>query len=372
LNSTRAIFRIHSWLGLLTGAFMLVIVLSGVYLVYRAELDRWFNPEIRVRPVAAHPVAIDAVLRAARIVFPAYRVSYVMFPGNDWSPYTVYLREVAPGGDVVRHQVYVDAGTGRIVAHRLSYHFLTDWMVRIHDNLWLSPYWGDPLVAVLGILLTASGLTGLWVYRHKLWDALRFRTTAQRIGRAHAHLGIWSLLFSVLIGITGTVLNYGSLPVFFHRAPPVPLQGSDWALLDRLPSMDALVAASRRAFPDLQARYIYFPLSGPNETRGDAIKVAGRATEADLLGASSFVTFSLSPAPHVTSVFDARRAPLGRRLVFMSASLHYGDYWGHASKIPYVILGLVLAFLAASGLWIRLRPRRSAGPARPAGAVAAK
>jgi uncharacterized iron-regulated membrane protein len=40
--------------------------------------------------------------------------------------------------------------------------------------------------------------------------------------------------------------------------------------------------------------------------------------------------------------------------------VHYGDFGGNASKILYVIGGLALTFLAASGLWIRLRPRRVA------------
>jgi len=48
---------------------MLVIVLSGIYLVYRAELDRWLNPEIRTRPLA-------------RILFPSTRC--LGRPGNSF------------------------------------------------------------------------------------------------------------------------------------------------------------------------------------------------------------------------------------------------------------------------------------------------
>src|SRR5579871_1650627 len=52
LNSTRIAFRVHSWLGLATGAVLLVIALTGAYLVFDTELDRLFNPEIRSRPPA--------------------------------------------------------------------------------------------------------------------------------------------------------------------------------------------------------------------------------------------------------------------------------------------------------------------------------
>jgi uncharacterized iron-regulated membrane protein len=360
VNSTRAVFKIHSWLGLITGAFMLVVCLSGAYLVYRAELDRYFNPDIRIRPLAAHPASIDAMLRSVRERFPSYNMGYVMFPADPHAPFTAYLREVAPDGSVIRHQVYVDAGTGQVFAHRISYHFLTDWMVRFHEGLWLPDFWGEPLVALLGIALAASGLTGLWVYRRKVWDALRWKKTTQRLGRLHSHLGVWSLLFAILLGVTGTVLNYNSLVVLIGRSPPVPLMGVPWSFLDHLPSADALVAESRQAFPALEEHYIYYPRSGPNNLEDDIVKVAGRIPDARLLGsASSYVDFAAGPLPKVTAVYDARRASLGRRLFFMTAALHYGDFAGQYSKIPYLVGGLVLAFLAGSGLWIYLRPRRS-------------
>jgi len=374
MNSTRLFFRIHSWLGLTTGALMFVLVLSGVYLVYRAELDRFFNPQIRIRPVPTQPASIDMMLQAARRQFPDYNIGYVMFAANERSPFTAYLREIDVDGDVIRHQVYVDVATGQVIAHRLSYHFLTDWMVRIHANLWLPEHWGDPLVAVLGILFTVLGLTGLWVYRRKLGEAFRWHKTTERLGRAHSHFGVWSFLFAVLIGVTGTILNYNSLPILFHRAPPVPLHGINWQQLDRLPSMDELVAESHRAFPELQAHYIYFPGSGPNNLADDVVKVSGKAPNADLIGSSSYVTFALTPTPKVVTVFDARQAPLGRRLIFMTATLHYGDFWGQYSKVLYAIGGLVLTFLTVTGLWVRLRPKRARvmKPTTPEPAVAVK
>jgi uncharacterized iron-regulated membrane protein len=358
VNSTRAVFRVHSWLGLIAGALMFVIVLSGVFLVYRAELDRFFNPEIRTRPLAAHPVPIDAMLRSARAQFPAYNIGYLMFPVDAQSPLVAYLREVVPGGEVIRHQVYLDVGTGAVVGHRLSYHFLADWMVRVHDCLWLPERWGEPLVALLGVVLALLGLTGLWVYRKKVGEALRWHRSARRLGRLHAHVGVWALLFAILLGVTGTVLNYRSLLVLAHRAPPTPLEGVAWQALDRMPSVDALVAESRRVFPELEARYVYFPRSGPSNTSADFIKVSGFAPGRHVLGASSYVTFAVSPVVKVLGSYDGRQAPWSKRLRFTITALHYGDFAGHLSKSVYVFGGLALTFLAASGLWIGLRPRR--------------
>jgi len=356
MNSTRAVFRIHSWLGLVTGAFMFVIAITGAYLVYDTELDRLFNPDIRVRSAAIHPIPVDAVLRAVRAGFADHHIGLVTLPVNDRAPYVASLRKITADGDFVRYQVYVDARTGEAFGHRLSSHYLTSWILRLHEGLWLPERWGQPLVAVLGIIMAILGLTGLWVYRRKILDALRWRRTAERIGRMHAHLGVWSSLFAVLLGITGTILNFSSLLVVC-RAPPVPLLGADWSLLDRIPSVDSLLAESRRAFPELEATVVHFP-NGPD----DFIKVEGFAPGAHVLGQSSYVAFAALPIPRIKGVYDARQASWEKRLLFMTNSLHYGTFWGDASKVPYVIGGLIMTFLAGSGLWIRLRPRRAMRP----------
>jgi uncharacterized iron-regulated membrane protein len=349
MNSTRTAFRIHSWLGLGTGVLMVMFALTGAYLVYGAEFDRLFNPAIRVRPVPTHPVAIDTVLAAARAKFADHHIGLMSFPLEPYSPYVASLRKIMPDGEFVRYQVYVDAGTGEAFGHRVSNDYLTSWILRLHEGLWLPERWGQPLVAVLGIVLALIGLTGLWVYRHKLGDALRWRKSTQRLGRLHAHLGVWSLLFAVLLGITGTVLNFSSL-LIVCRAAPVPQLGSEWSVLDRLPSVDAMVAESQRVFPDLEVHGIYFP-SKP----GEPFKVGGYVPGAHVLGKSSYVAFEVQRVPKVRAIFDARKAPLSRRLLLMTNSLHYGDFWDDWSKGLYVAASLGLAFLAGSGVWIGLR-----------------
>src|SRR6202012_3855834 len=108
--------------------------------------------------------------------------------------------------------------------------------------------------------------------------------------------------------------------------------------------VDAMVAASRRVFPELEVHGIYFP-SKPNEP----FKVGGYVPGAHVLGKSTYVAFELQRPLKVRAIFDARNAPLGRRLLLMTNSLHYGDFWENWSKGAYVAASLGLAFLAGSG-----------------------
>jgi hypothetical protein len=163
-----------------------------------------------------------------------------------------------------------------------------------------------------------------------------------------------------VLGITGTVLNYSSVPVLFHAAVAAPLEGVEWSALDRMPSMDALVAESIRVFPEMTPRYIYYPRSGGSAPGDTIIKVGGVIPGHHLLGASSSVSFAVGKTVKVVATYDARTAPWTKKLRFLVTALHYGDFWGHVSKMAYVIGGLVLAFLAGSGMWMALRPRKRA------------
>jgi len=359
MNSTRTLFRLHSWMGVITGVLMIVIALTGVVLVYGAEVDRLLNQDIKLRPVPTHPASVDAMLRAVRARFSDHHVGLISFPIDEQAPYVTSLRKITSEGEFVRYQVYLDPGSGEIVGQRVSGNYFTSWLLRLHAALILPDRWGEPLVAVLGIIMALSGVTGLWVYRKKIWDALKFSRTTARLGTMHANLGVWTCLFAVLLGITGTILNWSSV-LLVCRAPPVPQLGSEWQILDRMPPADALLVESHRAFPELEVHGVYFP-SKP----GEPVKVGGYVPGAHILGKSSYVAFAISPVPRVTAIYDARKASLGMRLLLMTNSLHYGDFAGQGSKVAYAIGGLVLTFLAGSGLWIwfrRAAPRKRDQP----------
>src|SRR5215217_1810096 len=42
----RSLFKLHSWLGLVTGIFLILLGLSGSVLVFRTELDNVFNQDL--------------------------------------------------------------------------------------------------------------------------------------------------------------------------------------------------------------------------------------------------------------------------------------------------------------------------------------
>jgi len=121
------------------------------------------------------------------------------------------------------------------------------------------------------------------------------------------------------------MLNYTSLRVFAHTASAGSPDGR--GLEDVPTGSRPSTRWWRRAtgcFPELEAHYVYFPKSGPSDMSSDFIKVSGRAPGAGLLGASSYVTFAVSPVIKVLGHYDARQASWAKKLLMMTAT---GALW---------------------------------------------
>ena len=77
----RRLFKLHSWLGLLTGVPLLLLGLSGSVLVFKPELDRWLAPRVAPLPAGRAPVPLDSLYRLVGHHYPAIKkMAIIGFP----------------------------------------------------------------------------------------------------------------------------------------------------------------------------------------------------------------------------------------------------------------------------------------------------
>src|ERR1044071_1559350 len=73
----RALFQIHLWSGIGTGIYLLVISVTGSFLVFRTEMHKMFNrPPVTVA-VSGTRLTDDQLKAAAVRTFPNYSVTNV-------------------------------------------------------------------------------------------------------------------------------------------------------------------------------------------------------------------------------------------------------------------------------------------------------
>ena len=362
----RWVFRIHLWAGLVSGVLLLGVSLTGVALLFAPAVDHVLNPELfRVEP-GPQRVSLDAMLAAAREARPDVRVQ-----GFHKLPLAADEAFAVSGEREGRYTlVHVDPYRASVLGARAWEEGLEGTLLRLHYSL-LSGRPGEVVVFLLGLSLLVSVLTGAWVYRRSLLRVFTLPVRWRHGMRAwsadvHRLVGVSSLLFNLVIAVTGSVMLWQHTMVrLFEDAPPPPKRA---AVPEQVftGSVDEAVARAREALPALVVQGVVLP-----ENADESLLVYGGLQGHALLGRTSS---SVRLAPRtlaVSEVRDMSREGLSSQVLAVMLPLHFGDWGGWAVKLLYAMLGLSPGLLSVTGtvLWWRKRRVRAPVPQSEASGV---
>lgn len=354
----------HAAIGLLAGALLYIISLTGTLVVIHDRLQRWEQPDIAEAAVLT-PAAAQAAMANA-------------IAQDRGKPPTTHLYIRMPTADLPRTVVttdhggwYVD-GNGKVVAREA--HAWTEMVINLHEYLHLPASWGMILVGALGVALASLLITGVLAHPRIVRDAftLRLRHDPQ-IARAdwHNRLGVWTLPFALAVTLTGSFIGLGSVG-FGVLAKGytggdlekiyAPVFGDEPAADARaapLPDIATALSVLAERIPDGTPTYVIVHDPG---TRGQHVQILAERPRRLVYGENY--------------QFDAKggwRGPvgmadgaLGKQFAASTYNLHFGNFAGLAVEIVYMVLGLALCVVTATGttLWLTKRRRRGLGSDR--------
>ncbi|MFD2934256.1 PepSY-associated TM helix domain-containing protein [Spirosoma flavum] len=374
MNKTRRLFSLHSWFGLLSGVFLLLLGLSGSFLVFRDEIDHLANHTL----LTVQPPSMDGHSGNApccpgtrhtpgtRSLAQFYRIITDRYPNLDgiaWlNPnarpeeaydFRLYLNDV--------HLFTYDLGlisfnpyTGAILREGKSSDFtpsLIEWIYQFHFSFQLGTP-GAALTAIFGLTMLVSLLTGLVVYRKSIWKVLFFRARLNRknwrtlSSDLHRIVGVWALLLNSVIFFTGFWMNlFAFKPASWHNeitpTKPNTLTGL---------SLDTLYRKALAQMPDLQPSSVYLPTQPERMFR-----VSGPVNgQLALFGGSNSVSLD-GQTGAVKQVSRLSQKGTWAKIEATFFPLHVGNYGGLPVKILYVLIGLTPGLLSITGflLWWR-------------------
>ena len=206
----KALFQVHLWTGVGVGLYVVMISVTGSVLVYRSELRRTFNPEPRVVAVWGPRLSDAALIETTRRVYPDQAVEVWTNPDDPTHAVTMSVRR----GGGARQQQLFDPYTGEYLGNALPAGWrLTTWLLDLHDNL-LAGETGRAVNGVGAVLLTLLSVTGAIIW----WPGLQgwrrgllidVRANWRRLNWSlHSALGVWTLLFIFMWGVTGIYLAF--------------------------------------------------------------------------------------------------------------------------------------------------------------------
>lgn len=361
-KTSRIWWTVHQWVGLKLSLFMAFIMFTGTLAVVSHEIDWLLQPSLRVAPASAGgPVAWNSIANNAASHPGVAEVWSMEAPIASAFAVKVTVKNAA--GDLFYLHAHPSTGAIQgegpwVGAQRV--------LRNMHRHLNLPTKIGVPIVAFLGFLLLVSLVTSLVVYK-KWWRGfnkpLRSRDARTWWGDFHRLSGVWALWFVALIALTSVWYFVESLGL---DAPPPPRVQLEAPVATGPQGLAPAFAAAEDAYPGLKVRRVLLPgeESPVLQLHGDyeAILVRSRANALWLDPATAEVLLKT----------DGRDMNVHQRISEMADPLHFGDFGGYWTKVPWFLFGLLLTGLSLSGAAIySLRiARERGGEARMAQAFA--
>lgn len=342
-------FSIHHWIGLLVGIFLLIASITGSILVFHHNIDHVQFAEMSTLERPATELIIDNSFGNINRLHPGTDIRVTHFPENPGEALKYEIRERN-----TRQWVFVHPETGEILeevarADQRLVHVLLD----LHYNL-LAGSPGKVIVLLGGIALIMLTITGFILYRKSIIKVIAFRQSLSLKNRRslfsslHRIVGVWSLVFNLLISISGTYIAYTIVKSAFTSTSMVKEAPSPTVRV----SVDASLRQVKKDYPAFEIKYLRF-------AHGKLFVLGRLASDPVMYGRTASKIEVDMRTGKIDKVSLMQNAPWHQQAIAMLKPLHFGDYAGLGVKIIYSIFGLFPGVLAISGFFIwrnRLMP----------------
>lgn len=340
MKASRVWWQVHQWVGLKLSLFMTFICLTGTLAVVSAEIDWLLQPDFRVSPWGVEGPVVWADIAGNAAQYPGVeRVSSIEAPVAS----AFAARVTIEHADGTLGFLYAHPSTGEIRGEG-PWVGAARVLRNMHRHLNLPVKYGVPIVGSLAFLLLVSLATSFVVYK-KWWRGflkpLRRRDARTWWGDFHRLAGLWSLWFVLLIALTG--LWYFVEQLGLDAPQQDRVKAPEGTAIVAPGEIAGAIAAAQAAYPGLDIRYVGLP-GGTNPlltVQGDykAVLVRERSNAAWVDPTTDTVLLTT----------DGRDLSLHQRISEMADPLHFGNFGGYWTKIPWFLFGLLMTGLSVSG-----------------------
>jgi uncharacterized iron-regulated membrane protein len=354
---------LHKWSSLVCTAFMLLLCLTGLPLIFHEEIGHLTGTIMEPPPMpkGARRLGLDQVLQVARTQHPD-RVVQFASQGDEGDELWFVTMTPTPAPTDDFRQVVVDARTGAVLPQpRIDQGFM--WiMLKLHEDLFAGLP-GKLFLGFMGTLLLVAIVSGVVLYapfmRKLAFGEVRSgRSRRIRWLDLHNLLGIATLTWAFVVGTTGVINTWADLVVQYWQRDELshllaPYRGQSIVPLAERASVQRSYEAALESVPGSRLSFAAFPgtaYSSPHHTtfffKGNT-PLTSRLPRPVLVDAR---TAQVTAAPELPWYLTA---------LLVSQPLHFGDYGGLPMKILWALLDVATIVVLASGLYLWLKRRQA-------------
>jgi len=356
---------LHKWTSLVCTAFMLLLCVTGLPLIFHHEIDHLLGDEVEPAQMApdAPRVTIDRVMSAARALYPDRIVQFVSQPPDDDRQWSVTLTPTpAPTEDF--KSITVDARTGDVLADVKFDSGIMFVLFKLHVDLFAGLA-GKLFLGLMGLLLVVSIVSGVVLYApfmRKLDFGTVRRDRSPRIRWLDLHnlLGIVTLVWLLVVGATGVINTWAELLVQYWQhdvlsALVAPYKDQPALRQEQRAPVQATFDAALASSPGTRIAFVALPGTSFSSPHHNTFY---------LRGATPLTSRLLLPVmvdAKTAKVTAAPAVPWYLTALLLSQPLHFGDYGGWPMKVLWCLLDVATIVVLASGvyLWFKRKSPRA-------------
>ncbi len=276
---------------------------------------------------------------------------------NTNSPFifSVYDSSFQQGAQTM--QVFMHPQTGEILHLRgggkdIAHNFM-GWLSVFHNSFHLHKK-GEWLLGVFAVVFMISITTGVVLYRKNIVSVLLFRKKIFRKANLHQLIGVYALLFNLMICLTGFWMQRYVFKKEFYASeqPYTPVIKPSLPLFF---NVDSALQGVKKQYPAFTGYIIYF---APTIHRKTA--VYGSQETNSFIHSKKFadVVFLDSVGGIARTAF-VNQISSANRYDIINSQIHFGRYGGLPVKILYSLFGLTGGLLSVTGflLWVRQKKK---------------
>jgi uncharacterized iron-regulated membrane protein len=205
----RGLFQVHLWCGLALGLYIFMLSVTGSFLVYRIELDRWVATPTPVYDPERPQAPKEAITAAAMEAFPGWEI---VRQGE-----RISRRYPAIGVTLARNGEETDQIFDPYTGEHLGLAFTEGqaailWVVSLHDDLLFERpgRWWNGVASAFVTVLVLTGLVVWWpgVSRWRRSLSIKvFGGWRRFTWDLHSAMGFWLFGFLLVWGVSGIYLG---------------------------------------------------------------------------------------------------------------------------------------------------------------------
>lgn len=360
--------KIHTWTSLISTAFLLLLCITGLPLIFYHELDHALYDEVEPAQLAADaPRAnLDTVVANGLARIPGQAVQFMFWDREEPEIVMLSLGKTVDSDPENNRLVRLDSRTGEFLDEidfrsRITYVFY-----RLHVDMYAGLP-GKLFLGLMGLLFCVAIISGVVLY----WPSTRkldfgaVRRERPRIVRwldLHNLLGVVTVVWALTVGFTGVINTWADL-IFklWQNDQLVEMVGAykDRTLPQGPTSVEAAVDAARASMPGMEPSFVAFPGNPFTSKSHYAVFMRGETPLTSRLLRPTLIEAETG------KLTDSRKLPLYASALLVSQPLHFGDYGGMPLKIIWALLDVATIVVLVTGLYLWFaRRKRARAPAR--------